>query len=304
MGANCRIMSPFLKLINKTFSLLIDIFALTRPRLSILVMTTVFVGILASKEEMDFRIICLSLFLIYLSVASGTILNCYMERDSDKLMERTKTRPLPAARLHPTIALILGLFLGIISLVALYIFINSLTAYLAGTAIFFYLFLYTPLKSKTSFAVWVGAVSGAIPPLMGFAAITGSLNIQAYSLFLILFFWQIPHFLAISLFRREDYKNASIIVYPNTIGLSRTRLIIVISSILLLVISTVPSLLGETSFDFLVISILINLILVGAACLGFTIEKSVHSQNAWAKRVFFTSLVHQPLLLGAFLVFA
>ncbi len=291
-------------LIKKTFPFLFDIAALTRPRLSILVMTTVFIGILTSKEQADLKTISLSLFLISLSVVSGTILNCYMERNSDKLMERTKTRPLPAKRLNPTIALSLGLFLGVFSLFALYIFINPLTAYLAGAALFFYLLLYTPLKSKTPFAVWVGALSGAVPPLMGIAAIDGRLNLQAYSLFLILFFWQIPHFLAISIFRKQDYKRASILVYPNTIGFSQTRLIIAISSIFLLAISALPYFIEKASFHFLTTSTLINFILVGLACSGFFIEKTVHAQNMWAKRVFFTSLIHQPLLLGSFVAFS
>ena len=275
--------------------------ALTRPRLCSLVMATVLVGCFMAPGKIEYQAVLLPLLLIWSCVASGTILNCYMERHSDKLMERTKTRPLPTKKIKPIVALALGLSLGLSSLLGLYFFVNPLTSLLAATAIFIYLALYTPLKFKTPFAVWIGAVSGAIPPLMGLSSITGSLHLHAYLLFLMIFFWQIPHFLAISIFRKEDYKKASIMVYPNTIGLSQTRLLILISSTILLVISTLPFFLKTASFDFFIFSTAVNLILIGVIVSGLFIGENVLSQMKWAKKVFLTSLVHQPLLLSIFI---
>ena len=146
-------------------------------------------------------------------VAAGNTLNCWIERELDALMKRTRYRPLPAQRLEPRVALASGLFLGTISLAALALATNTLTTALGAIALVGYVLVYTPMKRWTPWAVLVGAVPGAMPPLMGWTAATGSLAVPGAFVFGILFLWQLPHFVAISLYLKDDFQRAGFRVW-------------------------------------------------------------------------------------------
>ncbi|MEY4582899.1 MAG: hypothetical protein RL701_7602, partial [Pseudomonadota bacterium] len=160
----------------------------------------------------------------WLCVASANSLNCFIERESDKRMRRTSNRPLPAGRLDPSVARAFGVALGLISLPVLALGTNLITAVLGLIALVSYVGVYTPMKQRSPLALIVGAVPGALPPLMGYAAVSGELGAKGILLFALLFLWQIPHVIGLSAFRREDYVAAGIRVLPAVLDEDSTRL--------------------------------------------------------------------------------
>ena len=186
----------------------LDVVALTKPRLAMLVVFTTGVGILLAPGSLDPMRTWTAIALTTMVVAAGTTINMVMEVGPDGRMSRTRTRPLPAGRLHPNVAWIMGGVLAAVSLPLLWILVNPVTALLGLMALFLYIGVYTPLKPRSVAAVYVGAIPGATPIVMGWTASTGRLDLPALALFAILFLWQIPHFIAISLYRREEYRAA------------------------------------------------------------------------------------------------
>jgi protoheme IX farnesyltransferase len=195
-----------------------DLFALTKPRITVIVLATAASGMAIAPARLSLAVAVLSLLGTSLIVASANVLNMWWERDTDGLMARTRQRPLPAGRLAPDVALFFGLALGASSIPML-VAVNALTAGLGVLALATYVLAYTPLKRQTSLALWVGAVPGAMPPLMGWTSVTGSLwsssthgaaGLGGILIFLFLFAWQLPHFNAIALFRAEDYARAGL----------------------------------------------------------------------------------------------
>src|SRR5450432_727742 len=210
---------------------------LGKPRLAGLVMVTMLCGALVAPGPRPLGRVLIAMFATALVVAAANALNMYIERDTDALMKRTASRPLPTGRLSPEAALWFARACGVVGLTLLVLWVNLASAALALLALLSYVLAYTPLKRSTSFALHVGAIPGAIPPLIGWASITGSLAPRALPLFLILLVWQLPHFLAIATFRREEYARAGLVVQPNVSGLVATRRWILIYSALLFAVS-------------------------------------------------------------------
>ena len=217
---------------------------LGKPRLAGLVMVTMLCGALVAPGPRPLGRLLIAMLGTALVVGAANALNMYIERDTDALMRRTASRPLPTGRLSPEVALWFALACGVVGLSVLVLFVNLASAALALAALASYVLAYTPLKRSTGYALHVGAVPGAIPPLIGWASMTGSLAPRAWPLFLILLIWQLPHFLAIATFRREEYARAGLVVQPNQSGLAATRRSILIYSALLLVVSLSPLALG------------------------------------------------------------
>jgi heme o synthase len=192
-----------------------DYFQLARPRLALLVLITVGAGwLLAAGGQSDWLPLAHALIGTALLFAGASALNQLLERNRDGLMPRTASRPLPAGRLQPVEVLALGVILSVGGLVYLHAFCRPLAAGLGAFALFTYVLVYTPLKERTPLSTLVGAVPGAIPPLIGWAAARGSLDSRALALFLIVFLWQIPHFLAIAWIYRDQYVRAGFRVLP------------------------------------------------------------------------------------------
>ncbi len=280
-------------------SLVSDIIELTKPNLSALVLSTAFVGILLAPGEMNFFQGLFSLFLIGMVVAGGCALNCYLEMDIDALMERTKVRSLPAERLNAKWALAFGIILLALAIPLLVLLVNPLTGALAALAALLYLFLYTPMKVKSPYAVIAGAIPGAIPPILGWTSVTGELNFDTWSLFLILFFWQIPHFLAISIFNAKDYEMAKIKVFPNILGNSKTRNSIIALTLVMLVVNLLPYYLGSASKAFVMASAGLSVLMVLLSLSGLRHSDNEVSLILWSKRYFWGTILYLPLLLGA-----
>jgi protoheme IX farnesyltransferase len=188
---------------------------LIKPRITTLVVLTTATGLWLAPERPSFRTALFTVLGTILVVAAANVFNMYLERDTDALMPRTMNRPLPAGRIDPACALLFGVLLAAISVPLLTFVVGPLPGLLAALALVIYALVYTPLKRRTTASLLVGAVAGAIPPLIGWTAATGSIDPPALVLFAILFLWQVPHFLAIALFRRTEFARAGLLVRPN-----------------------------------------------------------------------------------------
>lgn len=273
---------------------------LTKPGVSRLVMISMLCGALIAPGAVDFVRLAIALFSTALVVAGANALNMYLERDIDALMERTRSRPLPTGRIAPELALRFGVALALIGVFALAVCVGALPASLAALALLSYVLAYTPLKRVTPLALHIGALPGAIPPLIGWSSVTGSLDQRALSVFLILFFWQLPHFIAISVFRRDEYARAGLRVLSVARGVAGAKRAIVVYSALLVLVSFVPPLTGLGTTLYLSLAALSGAGFFAAALLG--LRASAGSE--WARRLFFVSMPYLVVLLGGLVLSA
>ena len=202
---------------------LADLAALGKPRLSALVVFTAAMGVWCAPQPLALGATALFLLSTAGLVAAANTLNCWLERDIDGLMARTRSRPLPAGRLDPRVALAQGLLVSAVALVGLALSSNALTVLLGAAALLVYVLVYTPLKRLSPWALFVGAVPGALPPLMGYTAAADRLDAAGWFLFGILFLWQLPHFIAISLYLEDDFRRAGIRALPIVHGRRSAR---------------------------------------------------------------------------------
>jgi protoheme IX farnesyltransferase len=275
--------------------LLSDLFTLTKARLSLLVIVTTFVGYcLASSSPMNWIGLFHATLGTALAAAGAGALNQWMEARVDRLMERTRNRPLPAGRIRPGAALFLGVLASVAGCGWLAWTCNTLSAYLAAATVFIYIAFYTPLKRKTSFCTIVGAVSGAIPPMIGWVAARPSLDLGAWVLFGILFTWQMPHFLAIAWMYRDEYAQAGFVMLRrDDISGAATAFESLGFTIALVAVTMIPFWSGMLSDTYLSGTLLLDAGLCGCA-VRFLVERS----RASARLLFFASIAFLPLLLG------
>lgn len=284
-------------------NLLTDLFELTKPNLSLLVIVSCFVGMMINPDHIDFFKALLALVLIFFVVAGSCALNCYIEKDVDGLMQRTKDRALPSGRISSTMALSFGVGLLGISIPLLAIKINMVTAILALLASALYLFAYTPCKRKSEKAVYLGAIPGAIPPVLGWTSVTGEIGPMAIILFAILFLWQLPHFLAISIYHADDYKSAGIKVYPNLKSLLSTERNIFFMTILLVAATLSPILVDASSIPYQRAALFLGALFLGYAAIGVFKKEEISEVRKWARNYFIGSIIYLPLLFAALMFF-
>ena len=225
-------------LTNKSLNLA-NFIELTKFRLSIAVVVSSLSGYFLAVESVNYATIILLIIGGYSMVGASNIFNQVLEKDLDKLMDRTKNRPLPNERIQSSLALFSGVVLTLIGIATLY-FINIKTAFLASLSIFVYACLYTPLKQKTSLSVFVGAFPGAIPFMLGWVAASNEFGIEPGVLFLIQFFWQFPHFWALGWMLDDDYKKAGFNMLPTGKKDKNTALQIILYVIWMMIISVFP----------------------------------------------------------------
>ena len=272
-----------------------DFLALTRPRVVVMVLVTTLVGFyLASVGAPDYVRLVHTLIGIALAAGGTLALNQYLERDVDARMKRTRLRPLPDGRLQPIEALGFGVAITGVGLLYLALSVNVLSAFVTAFSVGSYLFLYTPLKRKTSLCSVVGAVPGALPPVIGWGAARGELGLEAWILFGILFLWQIPHSLAIARLYRDDYARAGIRVLPvvEPDGGSTGRQI-VSNCLALLAVGLLPTLIGLAGPVYFVGAIVLGLMFLGCGIL-----LAISPSEASARLLLFASLVYLPAQLG------
>ncbi len=279
-----------------------DLIALGKPRITFMVFITALGGMWLSPMPLELGPSLFALFSITLVVYGANALNMYLERDTDALMARTASRPLPAGRMQPEVALRAGLAASVLSVGLLTFGVNPLTGFLAALSLAIYVLIYTPWKQRSTLALLIGAIPGAAPPLLGWTAATGRIDPAGLSLFFILFVWQIPHFLAISIFRRDDYMRAGLKIVPGVLGVPATKLRIVLYAALLGVVTLAPHTMGLASAAYLVVALGLAVGFLALAFSGLR-SQSVALDERWARRLFFATLFHLPLLLGALAIF-
>lgn len=286
---------------DERYSFWSDLLDLTKPRLGLLVMSTVVVGMFLAPRPLSFGKGFFGFSFTFLLVMGAAAFNCWMEIDVDKLMDRTKDRPLPMGRMKPQVALFFSSFLMIGAVLGLYYFVNFTTALLGAIAGILYVFAYTPLKQKSVLALYVGAIPGAIPPLMGWTIVMGKMTPMAWLLFAILFVWQLPHFLAISIYHAQDYGKADIKIYPNSFGLTLTKWGIFLLTVLLAYVSLYAWRYDMGVTDrFGIFAMLLNVIFVAVSFKVLLVSnKNENLLRRWARIYFFGSIIYLPLLLGS-----
>ncbi len=277
----------------------LDFLILTKPRLNLLVLLTTLVGMhLAAPDGVPIANLLHTLLGTAFVAGGAAALNQVLERDTDSLMHRTRTRPLPGGRLKTSVSIGFGLLLSFIGLFELLWAVNILAATVAGITLVSYLFLYTPLKQRTWLSTLVGAFPGALPPVIGWSAVTGDITLPAITLFGIVFVWQIPHFFAIAWIHREDYARADIPLLPvlEPDGQSTGRQAYLYAA-LLLPISLTPALTGLGSSYYVITAVTLGVVL-----LAFSIRFAKQLSIETARHLFLASITYLPLLWSALVI--
>ena len=273
-----------------------DLVELVKARLTLLVLLTTAVGFyLGADSPINFAALLHTVFGTAAAAAGAAALNQWWEYKLDALMHRTRSRPVPAGRMRPRDAVVLGAALSIFGVAYLAFVCNALSAALAAITIIIYIFAYTPLKRVSTFNTALGAVPGALPPMIGWAAARGTLNAGAWMLFAILFFWQLPHFFAIAWMYRDDYARAGfqMISSDDRTG-ERSASQSVFFCMLLFIVAGLPAFLGIATVFYLLAELVLGGVFIAVA-MRFLKTRATSD----ARRLFITSIIYLPLLLGA-----
>lgn len=273
----------------------LDFLLLTKPRVVAMVVVTTIVGYyLGSSGATDFLRLLSTLIGTVLAAAGTLALNQFLERDLDARMERTRLRPLPDGRLQPGESLAFGTAITVGGLLHLWLAVGALAAAVTAATVALYLFVYTPLKLRSPLCMVVGAIPGALPPVVGWVAASGEFGAGAWVLFSILYLWQLPHTLAIARLYRDDYARAGIRVLPvvDPNGTSTERQIVA-GCLALLTVGLLPTLLGLTGAVYF-----FGALLLGLGFLVCGMSQAVSRSVATARRLVFASVLYLPLLLG------
>ena len=280
----------------------VDFYELTKPRMNFLVLVTTLVGFYmasgAHGGTIHWLLLLPTLIGTALCAAGASVLNQYVERDLDKLMPRTKDRPVPGGRIAPSEAMTTGIVLGLAGVATLLLSVNALTALLGGLTLLSYVLVYTPLKRVTTLNTVIGAIPGAIPPVMGFTAVDNALSPAAIAIFAILFIWQMPHFLAIAILYKRDYALGGFKMLPVVDeDLSVTGRQIVLYSIALVPVSLMPVHVGLAGQAYFAVALML-----GLAFLSFGVSCATTKTREDARKLFFASIIYLPALLGVLML--
>ncbi len=276
-----------------------DLLALTKPRLNFLVLLTTLAGLyLAAPEGVPVGLLVHTLVGAALVAGGASALNQVLEHRTDALMTRTARRPVPSRRLGIEQSAWFGIFLSVAGIAELWLGANGMAAAVAAATHLSYVVLYTPLKTRTSLSTLIGAVPGALPPVIGWSAATGDITMPALTLFGIVFFWQMPHFLAIAWMYRDDYARAGIPLLPVTEPDGRrTGRQALLYATALWPVSILPAVVGLADWPYSAVATLLGAGFIGLSA-AFARDRSLET----ARRLFFYSIIYLPLLLGALVV--
>jgi protoheme IX farnesyltransferase len=284
---------------TRELSLASDLSELTKARLTVMVLLTTLAGFcLAHHGAINWMTLFHTLLGTALVAVCSSIFNQALERDTDALMSRTQVRPFVTRRLPLRETIVAGCVLGAIGLAELAWFVNGLTAMLAALTLVIYAFIYTPLKRVSEINTLVGAIPGALPPLLGATAATGSFNSAGWTLFALLACWQLPHFYAIAWMYRDDYRHAGLrMVSTNDATGRRTAIHAVVSAAILLPVSWLPYLTGNSGALYAAVATV-----AGLAFLAAAIRFARQADRPHARKLFFVSIIYLPVILIALAV--
>ena len=274
--------------------------SLTKARLALSVVFSSIAGYFLAVDVVDFNELILLVVGGYSIVGASNSFNQIIEKDKDVLMDRTKNRPLPAKEITTQTAFWISVFLTLIGLLCLY-FINYKTAFFAAISVFLYTCVYTPLKPITPLSVFVGAIPGAIPFMLGWVAATGSFGIEPGTLFMIQFFWQFPHFWALGWMLDDDYKKAGFVMLPTGNRDKSTALQIILYIIWMMIISVFPytGLTGDLTLSF---GSTIAILLLGIIMLVLAINLYNKMDISSARKLFYSSILYLTLIQIIYLI--
>ncbi len=265
-----------------------DYFNLLKPRVMSLVVFTGITGLYLAPGEINLFIAAIAILCISVGSGAAGAINMWYDEDIDNIMSRTKKRPIPSGRVAAEDALYLGVFLSCAAVALMGLAVNILSALLLAFTIFFYCYIYTVLlKRSTPQNIVIGGAAGALPPLIGWVAVTNQITIEPIILFLIIFFWTPPHFWALSLYRSDDYKKANIPMMPVVSGIQSTKMQILIYTVLLFIISILPFVFHFVGNIYLYTACVLNLIF-----LAMVIALYLDSKNKIAGKVFAYSILY------------
>ncbi|MBZ9733249.1 heme o synthase [Mesorhizobium sp. CA18] len=279
-----------------------DFFALLKPRVMSLVVFTAFVGMIAAPVAINPLMAVIAILAIAIGAGASGALNMWYDADIDAVMTRTAGRPVPSGRVTPGEALSFGLVLSVLSVMTLGVLVNWLSASLLAFTIFFYAVIYTMwLKRWTPQNIVIGGAAGAIPPVIGWAAVTGSVSLESVILFLIIFLWTPPHFWALALFKSDDYARAGIPMMPNVAGHASTRRQIFAYALILAPVGVLPWALGYTTAGYGVVSAALG---AGFVWYAWKVLAMADGDRAMkpAKALFGYSLLYLFAIFAAYLV--
>ena len=279
-----------------------ELFKLMKPRVMSLVIFTCAVGLLTAPNLVSTKDAVIGILLVSLGAGAAGALNMWYESDLDALMSRTCLRPIPTGKVNKNQALIFGITLSVISVVALDYFTNRVSAGILLFTIIFYVLIYTIwLKKRTSQNIVIGGAAGALPPVIGWTIATGSLSLEPLVFFLIIFFWTPSHFWALSLYKSEDYKKANIPMLPLTNGIESTKVNIFVYSLIMLPVIIFPYVINFVGLVFLIPSLLLT-IYYNYLCFDLYKFKKNKFSAKKAKSIFGYSILYLFLVFVLFLI--
>ena len=279
-----------------------ELFKLMKPRVMSLVIFTCAVGLLTAPTMVSTQDAIIGILLVSMGAGAAGALNMWYESDLDALMSRTCLRPIPTGKVNKNQALIFGITLSVISVVALDYFTNRVSAGILLFTIIFYVLIYTIwLKKRTSQNIVIGGAAGALPPVIGWTIATGSLSLEPLVFFLIIFFWTPSHFWALSLYKSEDYKKANIPMLPLTNGIESTKVNIFVYSLLMLPVIIFPYVINFVGLVFLIPSLLLT-IYYNYLCFDLYKFKKNKFNAKKAKSIFGYSILYLFLVFVLFLI--
>ncbi len=278
-----------------------DYLALLKPRVMSLVVFTALAGLLMAPGPINPLVGFMSLLLIAVGAGASGALNMWVDSDIDAIMSRTQKRPIPAGKISRDQALAFGLTLSVFSVALLGIVANIAAAALLAFTIFFYVVIYSMwLKRLTPQNIVIGGAAGAFPPMVGYVAATGHVSLASVVLFSIIFLWTPPHFWALALLKSEDYAKAGIPMMPNAKGADRTRLEILLYTLLLVPVAVVPWLMGAASVTYGIIAMVAGALMLVAALRVYKLREGAEADLA-AKQLFAFSILYLSLLFAEFI---
>ena len=286
--------------INKIF----DYIILLKPGVMVLVVFTAIVGQFICLGEKNIYLGCIAILCIAIASGASAAINMWYDKDIDKHMERTKKRPIPTGRIAPYKALLLGSLLAFFAVFIIAIFINYISTILLIISIIFYVLIYTIwLKRRTPHNIVIGGAAGAFPPIIGWTSITGTIDINALTLFMIIFMWTPPHFWSLALFRSDDYAKVYIPMLPVVSGKTTTRKMIFIYTIILLIMTIIPIITKFFGTIYIIITCILNSIFLYYTF--FVIYeyncKPFASQNMFRYSILYLFLLFSSMIFDSFI---
>lgn len=278
-----------------------DFISLLKPRVMSLVVFTGIVGLLLAPGSIHPVIGFVAIFCISLGAGAAGAINMWYERDVDALMKRTKTRPLPMGKIDPENALAFGVFMSLMSVVLMAIGVNLTAAFWLLFSIFFYVVIYTvALKRYTAQNIVIGGAAGALPPVIGWAAVTGDTTLLPWLMFGIIFLWTPPHFWALSLFCAQDYKDAGIPMMPSVKGTRHTKIQIVAYTVVLSIVACMPTYLGLMGLLYGISAALLSVIFLILSLRLLKGDDPKHEKRLFAYSIFYLFVLFSAMLLDKF----